>query len=100
MKAVTIVFNIAIAEEVMDTVRKSGAKHFTQWPRVVGNGPHTGYRMDDHVWPGANSAVLVILEASLAVGLMDALQVLRDSPTGRQAGVFAYQSAVERALNL
>jgi hypothetical protein len=40
----------------------------------------------------------MIVEDSLAERLMDTLQALRDSPVGRQAGVYAYQSPVERAL--
>lgn len=98
MKAVTVLFNIAIEEEVLETVRKAGIRHFTQWPRVLGQGPHTGPRMDNHVWPGANAALQMIVGDPEAAPLMDALQALRDSPTGRQGGIFAYQTAVERAL--
>jgi nitrogen regulatory protein PII len=98
MKAVTAIFNIAIEDEVLEAVRRVGVKHFTQWPRIVGDGPATGPRMDDHVWPGANAALQMIVEDSLAERLMDTLQALRDSPVGRQAGVYAYQSPVERAL--
>jgi hypothetical protein len=32
------------------------------------------------------------------VRLMDALQALRAGPVGRQAGIYAYQTPVERAL--
>ena len=98
MKAITVLFNIAIEEEVIEVVRGAGVRHFTPWPRVLGDGPHTGPRMDNHVWPGANAALLAIVEEARATPLMDALQRLRDSPTGLQGGVFAYQSPVERAL--
>ena len=98
MKAVTVLFNVAIEEEVQEIVRKAGVKYYTQWPRVVGHGPHTGPRMDNHVWPGANAALQMIVEDPVATPLMDALQALRDSPAGRQGGIFAYQTVVERAL--
>ena len=98
MKAVTAIFNVAIEEEVQEVLRRCGVRHFTQWPRVVGQGPTTGPRMDNHVWPGATSALESIVEDAQAGPLMDALQALRDSPAGRQAGLYAFQTAVERAL--
>jgi len=99
MKSITAIFNIAIEEDVLETIRRVGVQHFTQWPRIVGQGPVTGPRMDSHVWPGANTALEMIVEDALAKPLMDALQELRDSPQGRQAGIFAFQTAVERALH-
>lgn len=98
MKAVTAIFNVAIEEEVLEAVRRAGVRHFTQWPRIVGQGPVTGPRMDNHVWPGANAGVVMIVDDALAGTVMDALQALRESPVGRQAGLFAYQSPVERTL--
>jgi len=98
VKAVTAIYNVAIEEEVLEAVRRAGVRHFTQWPRIVGQGPVTGPRMDNHVWPGANGGILMLVDDALADKVMDALQALRDSPVGRQAGLFAYQSPVERTL--
>lgn len=98
MKAVTVVFNVAIEDDVLGVLRRVGVHHFTQWPRIVGKGSVSGPRMDNHVWPGANAALLAIVDDATATRLMDALQALRDSPAGKQAGVYAYQSPVERTL--
>lgn len=98
MKAVTVVFNIAIEEDILEALRGIGADAFTQWPRIVGQGPGTGPRMDSHVWPGANSGLLLVVDDELAVRVMAVLQELHDSPKGRQAGLFAYQTAVEQCL--
>ncbi len=98
MKSITAIFNIAIEEDVLETIRRVGVKHFTQWPRIVGQGPVTGPRMDSHVWPGANASLQMIVEDGQAGPLMDALQALRDSQVGRQAGIYAFQTPVERAL--
>ena len=36
MKAVTVIFNVSIEEEVLEAVRDAGVTAFTQWPRIVG----------------------------------------------------------------
>lgn len=98
MKAVTVIFNVSIQEEVHAAIRKVGITAFTQWPRIVGQGPETGPRMDSHVWPGANAGLLMVVEDESADTVMTALQALHDTPEGRQAGLFAYQTTVERCL--
>ena len=98
MKAVTVIFNVSIEEEVLEAVRAAGVTAFTQWPRIVGQGPETGPRMDSHVWPGANTGLLLIVDDDTAVRVMSVLQELHDSPEGRQAGIFAYVTPVEQSL--
>jgi len=98
MKAVTVFFNIAIEEEVLAAVRGAGVEHYSEWPRMTGRGAATGARMDNHVWPGANSGILMLVDDKVATTVMDALQKLRDSRVGHQSGIFAYQSPVERTL--
>ena len=100
MKAVTVSFNVSVEEEVLAAVRSAGVTAFTQWPRIVGQGPETGPRMDSHIWPGANAGLLMVVDDALAGRVMDAIQELHASPVGRQAGIFAYQTAVERCLGV
>ena len=61
LKMVLLIYNISINDEVMALFEGSGAPCFTQWPRVVGKGVTTGPKMDNDVWPGANSAIMTIL---------------------------------------
>ncbi len=98
MKLLTAYFNVAIQEEVLEALRTAGVRHYTQWPRLIGVGAATGARFDNHVWPGANGALQAVVEEALANAALDALQALRDSPVGRQAGIYAFTSPVERAL--
>ena len=97
-KMVTIYANISIADEVLEAFRALGVAHYTQFPRIVGNGPATGPRLDSHVWPGANTGFQVVADEALAGRLMNRLQEMRDSEMGRQSGLYAFQTAVERAL--
>ena len=97
-KLVTIYANISIAEDVLDAFRAVGVKSYTQFPRIVGDGPVTGPRLDSHVWPGANTGFQVVADAALATRLMDRLQEMRASDIGRQSGLYAFVTPVERVL--
>ncbi len=99
MKLVTIFANISISEEIVEAFHALGISHYTQMPRIVGNGPVTGPRLDTHVWPGANTGFMVVADDALAAGLMDRLQEMRVSEMGRQSGLYAFLSPVERALS-
>ena len=98
LKLITIYANISISEDVLEAFRELGVKFYTQFPRIVGEGPATGPRLDSHVWPGANTGFQVVADEALATRLMDRLQKMRDSEMGRQSGLYAFQSPVERAL--
>ena len=98
LKLVTIHANISIAEDVTDAFRALGVEFYTQFPRIVGKGPATGPRLDSHVWPGANTGFQVVADEALASRLMDRLQEMRDSEMGRQSGLYAFMTSVERAL--
>ena len=56
-------------EEVMALFEGSGSPCFTQWPRVLGKGVSTGPKMDNDVWPGANSAIMTILTLELGTAV-------------------------------
>ena len=98
LKLVTIYANISIAEDVLDAFHALGIEFYTQFPRIVGNGPATGPRLDSHVWPGANTGFQVVADEALVSRLMDRLQEMRDSDMGKQSGLYAFQTAIERAL--
>lgn len=97
-KCVTIYANISIAEEVIDTLGEFGLEYYTQFPRIIGNGPATGPRLDSHVWPGANTGFQVVTDEDKADKLMDRLQELRDSEMGKQSGLYAFMTPVFRSL--
>lgn len=97
-KCVTIYANISITEEILEALAAEGLKFYTQFPRIVGQGPATGPRLDSHVWPGANTGFQVVAEADVLDRLMDRLQTLRSSEMGRQSGLFAFMTPVDRAL--
>ena len=95
MKMIIIVFNISIQEEVLATLETLGVTCFTQWPRLIGKGVSTGPKMDDNVWPGVNSAIMVVTSEEMAEKLMREIQGLRDE-VGMHEGIKAFQLAVEK----
>lgn len=97
MKMILVVCNVAVDEEVMEAVRTAGACCFTKWPRVVGAGQRTGPRLDNHVWPGANSMTMLVVPDDRAPAVMAALRKLRET-IGRQEGVKAFLLNVEQQL--
>ncbi len=94
MKLIFIVYNISIEEEVQALLKDEGVKSFTKWPRLVGVGELAGARLDNGVWPGANSAIVAVVPDAQAVSLMAAARSLR-AGEGRHEGIEAFQLNVE-----
>ena len=94
LKMVLLIYNISINDEVMALFEGSDAPCFTQWPRVVGKGVTTGPKMDNDVWPGANSAIMTILPEDRAKKLFDDVQAIRNE-IGQHEGVKAFILPIE-----
>jgi nitrogen regulatory protein PII len=97
MKMVLAVYNIAVDPEVMEAVHQAGVQCYTKWPRVVGEGKQTGPRLDDHIWPGANAMMMMVVADELAPKVMEVLKGLRDT-IGQTEGVKAFLLNVEGQL--
>lgn len=95
MKMILIIFNISLQEEVRDLLKNTGTTCFTQWPRIIGQGKSTGPKLDNDVWPGANSGIMVVADEKQAETLMAAVQALRDE-IGEYEGIKAFQLGVEK----
>ena len=93
MKLVFIVFNITLAEDVQKLLKGLEITCFTRIPRLEGVGLTAGARFDNSVWPGANSALIVVTSPTKAAELMTAVRQLRKDE-GRE-GVKAFMLNVE-----
>ena len=98
MKMIMAVYNVAVDEEVMEAVAAAGVCCYTKFPRVVGRGRRTGPRLDNHIWPGANTCTLMVVPDEKAPAVMAALETLRGAIGGTE-GVKAFQLHVERQLD-
>jgi len=97
MDMVTIVYNQAIDEEVMELLEATGIEQYTKWQRVLGRGEDSNPRLDTSVWPGANMVLgLVIKEKRKLQRLIKGLKKL-DAEVGNK-GLFAFRWPVERVI--
>lgn len=96
MKAVMIVYNEAIEQEVANAVASAGVEEYTKMTGVLGSGAGSGPRLGDSVWPGANNTIFVIAEDPLAGKLTDVVAELRKSVG--DAGLRAFWWTVEGML--
>ena len=97
MKMILAIYNVAVDIEVMEAVHEAGVQCYTKWPRVIGEGQQTGPRLDDHIWPGANSMLMMVVDDQLALKVMAVLKGLRDT-IGKTEGVKAFLLNVEGQL--
>jgi len=95
MKMILIVFNISIQSEVLELIDGLGVTCYTQWPRLIGKGVSTGPKMDSNIWPGANTALMVVTSSEMAEKIMNAVQQMRDD-IGAYEGIKAFQLPVEK----
>ena len=93
MKAVWIMHDIVLGNEIQDILDELGIIGLSCWRRMTGRGPQSGTRMDNHVWPGANSGIVVVVEDEVAARLLGRLQALRDE-VGAKTGVWAFTTPV------
>ena len=98
MKSITVFYNIATDIEVMELIVGLGVREYSKLPRTTGKGLISGPRLDDHVWPGYNATLIMVVPDADAPRIMTALQAFRDGPIGSHTGIFAYQTAVEAVL--
>ena len=79
MKAVFIVYNQALTERVEEMLNRLNARGFTQWQDVKGRGTHTGEpHMGTHTWPAMNSAILTMVDESLAHKLLEGVKKINE----------------------
>lgn len=79
MKAVFIVHNMAIDEEVNTALAELGVECYTKFTRILGKGKLSGPHLDTPIWPGANTGTLVIVEQAKAARIMQKIREMRQN---------------------
>ena len=97
MKVLWIIYDIVLDEEIAALLDEHAIAGFTRWPRLAGRGPNSGARLDNYVWPGANTAVMTVQDDATVARLMARLQTLRDE-VGTLTGVWAFTTPVLETL--
>jgi len=74
MKMVLMVYYVGIHEEMMELLAEFGVCTFTRWREVEGRISCGDPREGTQVWPGTNSALMVVVEARVADSLLRRLE--------------------------
>jgi len=87
MKAVLIVHNVAIDEEVNEALEAGGIDCYTKFTNVLGKGRLSEPHLNTDVWPGVNRGTLVVTEQAKAQELMQTVRQMREKlgPEGIKA---------------
>lgn len=97
MKAVFIVYNQALTERVDEMLKKLNARGFTQWQDVKGRGTHTGEpHMGTHTWPAMNSAILTMVDESLAQKILEGVKKINEK--AEMQGIRAFTWNIEQTV--
>lgn len=78
MKAVLIVHNAAIDEEVNEALESVGIDCYTKFPNTLGRGKASEPHLNIDVWPGINCGTFVVIEQVKAKKVMESVRQMRE----------------------
>ncbi len=97
MKAVMIIYNLALTEKVEYTLDHFGIKGYTQWENVRGAGSFTGDpRLGTHTWPEINGVVLTFVDEEKVPLLLEAVK--RIDAINKEVGIRAFVWSIEQTV--
>ncbi len=77
MKAVLIVHNTAIDEEVNESLESLGINCYTKFTNTLGAGEISEPHLNTDVWPGVNYGTFIVTERAKAEAVMDKVRQMR-----------------------
>ncbi len=96
MKALIMIYNAAIESMVLKCMKECELKYYTKFPGIHGAGKSAGPRLDTHVWPGVNNALLVVTEDEKIPAMLEKIKNLKEKYP--EEGVKAFVFPVEQVL--
>lgn len=97
MKAIMIICNMIVGDEVVEALNKLKIKGFTQWDDIKGRGSEEGEpHMGSHTWPSLNSSFLVIVPETKVELLLDEVKEIEKGAS--QQGIRAFVWDIEKTL--
>ena len=78
MKAVLIVHNAALDEEVNEALQSIGINCYTKFTNTLGKGEISEPHLDTDVWPGINYGTFVVVEEAKAKEIMAGVRRMRE----------------------
>jgi nitrogen regulatory protein PII len=91
MKAVLIVHNVAIDEEVNEILESVGISCYTKFTNVLGKGRLSEPHLGTDVWPGINYGTFVVTEPVKAKEVMENVRRMRGKLGSEGLKAFMWQ---------
>ena len=91
MKAVLIVHNSAVDDEVNQLLSELGLDCYTKFTNVLGRGKLSDPHLDSPVWPEANNATFVVTEPEKARQILTKITQLRSKLGSEGVKAFSWQ---------
>ncbi|MCX7983516.1 MAG: hypothetical protein N3A63_01245 [Bacteroidetes bacterium] len=94
MKAVMIVYNHGITEEVDEALESLKIRGYTRFLNVHGQGSTNGEpHLGTHIWPGLNAVVLTVIDDKLVQPLLDKVRAI--NAEAEEQGIHAFVWNIE-----
>jgi nitrogen regulatory protein PII len=91
MKAVLIVHNVAVDEEVNEVLESVGIDCYTKFPNTLGKGEISEPHLNTDVWPGINCGTLVITDQVKAKEVMESVRKMRQTRASEGIKAFMWE---------
>jgi nitrogen regulatory protein PII len=91
MKAILILHNIAIDENVNDTLNELGVTCFTKFTNVLGRGELSEPHWNNDVWPGTNYGTFIVTEQAKAKEIVEKIRQMRGELGGEGIKAFVWE---------
>ena len=89
MKMYMIVYDAGYDDDVIEALSSFGITGYTKWTKVLGLGVKSDPKMDDGIWPGYNSSIMMTVDEEQEVEIKKALYKLYEKVRGRGLRVFS-----------
>ncbi|HAB54766.1 MAG: hypothetical protein A2499_03720 [Stygiobacter sp. RIFOXYC12_FULL_38_8] len=97
MKAVMIVYNHGITEEVDEALNKLNIKGFTRFVDVHGQGSDKGEpHLGTHIWPSKNAVVITVIDDNLVESLLEKVKEI--NAEAEEQGIHAFVWSIEKMI--
>lgn len=97
MKAVMIVYNHGITEEVEEALESLNIRGFTRFLNVHGQGNEKGEpHLGTHIWPSQNAVALTVVNDELVDPLLEKVKAI--DKEAEEQGIHAFVYNVEKMV--
>lgn len=91
MKAVLIVHNAAIDEEVNEALVSVGINCYTKFTNTLGKGEISEPHLNIDVWPGVNTGTFIVTDQAKAKEIMAKIRQMREKLASEGLKAFMWQ---------